>query len=366
MSSRLEGFVHYLFTRQRWTLHVFFWIWVLILYVIFFGRANSNYLQTFFFVSLLLPVTIATTYFFNYFLVPRYFMQGRYRLFVLYCAYTILVSLFLEMVVAGITFVVIARLQLRNMSPASVDIFFLLTSLLMVVFFGVTLKLLLQWRQSKEDYQRLMKEKLEAELRFLKTQLNPHFLFNTLNNLYYLASEKSDKAPQAILALSQILDYVLQEGKAVLVPLEKELKQVENYIALELLRYGDRVKVETCISGHVSDKQIGPMLLITLLENSFKHGVMQVAGKSWVRIQVEGREEQIHIKIGNSCKNRSSGKGIGLENLQSQLHHLYSNTYSFSIDKGKTNEFWVELILPNKPGKDRFTTNKPLMPSHEI
>lgn len=331
------------------------------MYVIFFGRQHSNYLQTFFFVSLLLPVTIATTYFFNYFLVPRYFMREHYVLFVLYIVYTVLASLFLEMVVASITFVVIARLQLGNMSPASVDIFFLLTSLLMVVFFGVTLKLLLQWRQSSEDYQRLMNEKLEAELKFLKTQLNPHFLFNTLNNLYYLASEKSDKAPQAILALSEILDYVLQEGKALYVPIEKELKQVENYIALELLRYNDRVQIETYINGHLADKNICPMLLITLLENSFKHGVMQVAGKSWIHIQVEGGEDQIMIIIRNNCKNDTLGKGIGLENLRSQLHHLYSNTYSFFIDNSRPNEFGVQLILPNKPGKDNIRKNNVLI-----
>ncbi len=94
---------------------------------------------------------------------------------------------------------------------------------------------------------------------------------------------------------------------------------MENYIALERLRYGDRVHVETSINGHLENKKIGPMLLITLLENSFKHGVMQVAGKSWIHLHVEAKENHIQISVGNSCKNTSSGKGIGLENLQSQL-----------------------------------------------
>jgi two-component system LytT family sensor kinase len=265
----------------------------------------------------------------------------------LYFIYTILVSLCLEMVVAMFIYMGIAQMQLSNMNPASVDIFFLLASLLMVVFFGVALKVMFQWRQSREAYQKLMHEKLEAELKFLKTQLNPHFLFNTLNNLYYLASEKSDKAPQAILALSQILDYVLQEGKAVVVPLEKELKQAENFIALELLRYGDRVKVETHISGFLADKNIVPMLLITLLENSFKHGVMQVSGKSWISLQVEGKADGIFINVGNSYKNTGFGTGIGLENLQSQLQHVYAAAFSLSIDRSKSNEFWIQVRLPN-------------------
>jgi LytS/YehU family sensor histidine kinase len=97
-----------------------------------------------------------------------------------------------------------------------------------------------------------MRDKIETELRFLKVQLNPHFLFNTLNNLYYLTTEKSNRAPQAILQLSEILDYVLHQGKAILVPLENELKQVDNYIALELLRYEDRIQIDKTIEGNIN------------------------------------------------------------------------------------------------------------------
>ncbi|QHT70956.1 hypothetical protein GXP67_32070 [Rhodocytophaga rosea] len=356
--KQIQQVYHSAFICRRWLMHSAFWIGVLLIYVIFFGRANHNYLQTFVFVGLLMPITIGTTYFLNYYLVPRYFMHGQYGLFALYFIYTVLGSLCLEMFVAMFTYMAIAQMQWNNMNPASVDIFFLLASLLMVVFFGVALKVMLQWRQSREAYQKLMHEKLEAELRFLKTQLNPHFLFNTLNNLYYLASEKSDKAPQAILALSEILDYVLQEGKAILVPLEKELKQAENFIALELLRYGDRVKVETHINGFLPDKNIVPMLLITLLENSFKHGVMQVSGKSWIILQVEGKADGIYIKVGNSCKNTSLGKGIGLENLQSQLQHVYAATHSLSIDRSKANEFWIQVMLPGKQITGNIAANK--------
>ena len=254
-----------LFTRRRWVAHIFFWLAVLGFYAIFFGRKNNNYLQTFFFVGLLMPVTIGTTYLLNYYLLPQFLMKGRYALFFLYTLYLLLTSLFLEMMVALLTFIIIASLHIRDMSPASFDLIFLFTSLLMVVFLGAAIKLMLHWRQSKEDYQKLMLDKVEAELRFLKVQLNPHFLFNTLNNLYYLASEKSDKAPQAILQLSEILDYVLNSSKAVFVPLEKELKQVDNYIALELLRYEDRVQIDKKIEGNIADHQIGPMMLITLI-----------------------------------------------------------------------------------------------------
>lgn len=344
--KRIEFFLDYLFSRQRWVIHFFFWLLILAFYVIFFGRRNSNYLQTFFFVGLLMPVTIGTTYILNYYLVPRYLIKERYGFFLLYFTYTLIGSIFLEMMIAMLTFIVMAEVNIKDMSPASIDIFFLLTSLLMVVFLGVAIKFLNHWRTSREDYQKLMREKVEAELRFLKIQLNPHFLFNTLNNLYYLTTEKSEKAPQAILQLSEMLDYVMNSSKSMFVPLEKELKQVKNYIALESLRYEDRVKVSTKFSDNLTDRTIGPMILITLIENSFKHGVMPVARNAWINLVVEDSEKGLFIEISNSSIDANPGKGIGLENLRNQLNHLYNDNYELNIENSKANEFSVTLSCP--------------------
>lgn len=346
--KRLDSFLDNIFSRQRWLIHVVFWLLILVFYVVFFGRENSNYLQTFFFVGLLMPVTIGTTYFLNYYLVPRYLMKERYGFFILYFFYTLLGSLFLEMMIAMLTFIVMAEVRIRDMSPASFDIFFLLTSLLMVVFLSVAIKMLLHWRNSKEEYQKLMRDKVEAELKFLKIQLNPHFLFNTLNNLYYLTTEKSDKAPQAILQLSEMLDYVMHSSRSVFVPLEKELKQVENYIALELLRYEDRVQITTKFSVDLNTYEIGPMILITLIENAFKHGVMPIAGNAWINFIVEGKEGGLCISISNSASGTKPGNGIGLENLRSQLHHLYKDEYQLNVENTKANEFSVNLTLNHK------------------
>lgn len=342
--TRLEKTIDNLFIHRRWVIHCVFWMIILVLYVILFGRQNSNYIQTLFFVGLLMPVTIGTTYFFNYFLVPRYLMKERYGFFLLYFFYTLIVSVFLEGVIMIITFILIAEFQIKNMSPASIDFFFLFSSLLMVVFLGISIKMLLHWRESKEDYQKLMREKVESELNFLKVQLNPHFLFNTLNNLYYLSTEKSDKTPQAILQLSEMLDYVMSSSKVGDVPLVEELKQVDNYIGLELLRYEDRVRIERTITGHVDGCRIGPMLLITLIENAFKHGVMKVSGKSWIKFAVDAQVRQLTISISNS-RGKTSGNGIGLDNLRSQLDLLYGREYSMRIDTIKPDEFSVNLNI---------------------
>jgi sensor histidine kinase YesM len=342
----LDLIAEIIFTRKRWLLHFIFWLVVLIFYAILFGRQNSNYWQTFFFIGLLMPMTIGTSYFLGYYLVPKFLLKERYVYFLLYFAYTIVGSLMFEMMVVFATFILIAKLQIKNMSPASFDLFFLLTTLLMVVFLSVAIKLLMHWRKSRSDNDKLMREKTETELRFLKTQLNPHFLFNTLNNLYYLATEKSDQAPKAILSLSEILDYVLNASKQIFVPLEQEWRQAENYIALEMLRYQDRVSIEKTLTGKIDGHTICPMILLTLLENAFKHGVMPTTGKSSVRLNIDTSVDSIKIQISNSVVDKTNEtKGIGLQNLKSQLQHLYGDSYCLDI-RSNEKEFNLTLQLP--------------------
>jgi sensor histidine kinase YesM len=343
--NALNQLTELIFQKKRWILHAFFWLAVLGFYVLFFGRRNSNYWQTAFFVGLLLPIAMGATYFLNYYLVPNYLMREKYGRFLTYTVYLVMGALFLEMMVTLLTFLVIAGLRIQNMSPASFDLVLLLSSLLLVTFLALAIKMATHWRQSKAEYDLLLRDKMETELKFLKSQLNPHFLFNTLNNLYYLASEKSDKTPKAILALSEILDYVLHAGKSLLVPLSDEIKQVNNYLALELLRYEERVDVSLQISGNPELYQVPPMVLITLVENAFKHGVMPISGKSWIRIIVHAKEEGLLIFIQNSSQSSELGTGIGLENLRRQLSHLYKNNYQLQIDSSKGTEFSVNLAL---------------------
>lgn len=327
-----ELFIDYLFTRQRWFMHFGFWLFVLFVYAIFFGHQNSNYLQTLFLVALLMPVTAGTTYFMNYFLVPRYLMKERLGLFILYFIYTLIASIFLEMIIVLIIFILVAEWKVSNMTPASTDIIFLMAALLMIVFLGMTIKMVMHWRKSKDDYHKLMLEKVEAELKFLKTQLNPHFLFNTLNNLYYLTSEKSDKAPVAILALSELLDYVLYDARAEFVSLRKELHYLENYISLESMRYEDRLKIKRSVSL-MNDTKIVPMVLVTLVENAFKHGVMSHAGEGIISVKIQTTQHEIIIEIGNSFSHDTQklNGGIGLDNLRSQLSLLYREDYKLEL-----------------------------------
>lgn len=331
VASLMDEFV----LRKRWLLHLFFWVFVLLLYSLLFGHGEWNYWRTLSFVSLLLPVTIGATYFLNYFLVPRYLLKERYGAFSLYFLYTLIGALFVEMCLVVLTFIMLAGADIKGMSPSSINLRFLLAALLMIVFLGGAVKMLSHWRKSREDYQSLMREKIETELKFLKTQLNPHFLFNTLNNLYYLASEKSDKAPQAIMALSELLDYVIHEARNEWVPLEKEIRFLKNYLELEQLRYADRLTVVFNAAGDFSHHRIAPMILLTLVENCFKHGPGRSVGNQWINIEVHCSTTGISIVVSNSRSQDQESRpvGIGLQNLRHQLTLLYTDRHQLEISE---------------------------------
>lgn len=324
--------------NTRWLLHLLFWLAVLVFYTFFFGYKNVNYNITFSFIIVLLPVTIITTYFLNYILMPRYLFSKRYGKFLLYLIYTIIVSFYIEMVTVIGIFVLVAELNLEALHPSNTNALILIAGMYVVVFLGAGVKLVNHYYKNQMEIQTLKKEKVEAELKFLKAQLHPHFLFNTMNNLYSLTLEKSDKASDVVLKLSELLDYVLYECNAELVLLEKEIKQLENYIELEKLRYGERLHVSFSYSKSFSKITIPPMLFMTLLENSFKHGVSKTMKNTWIQIELQQLDTRLVFKIKNSSEKSKSSTpsvsgGIGLKNLKNRLNLIYKDQYKLEINE---------------------------------
>jgi sensor histidine kinase YesM len=200
--------------------------------------------------------------------------------------------------------------------------------------------------------QRLLKleeEKKSMELKVLKNQLNPHFLFNTLNNLYALTLKKDDKAPEVIAKLSEILDFVLYRCNEDFVSIEKEITLIENYIALEKLRYSEnRLNISFTKDIHESNK-ISPLIILTFIENAFKHGVINETEKAIVHMNLETKKEQIIFSIENTkpqneTARRSDKSQIGLENVRKQLDLLYPKKHQLEIDETQT-KFNVKLSL---------------------
>jgi LytS/YehU family sensor histidine kinase len=161
--------------------------------------------------------------------------------------------------------------------------------------------------------------------------------------------EKSDKASEVVLKLSDLLDYVLYECNAESVPIEKEIKQLENYIELEKLRYGKRLDVAFEYSGKLSEYTIPPMLLMTLLENSFKHGVAKSMDKAWIKMRLQLSKDELNFEISNSIEKVKEEKvgesgGIGLSNLKNRLALMYRNGFDLKIHEDE-NSHHTSLTL---------------------
>lgn len=209
-------------------------------------------------------------------------------------------------------------------------------SFLSIFFFGI-IKYTYDYRKLKADAQQLRIEKQEAELNYLKSQTNPHFLFNTLNNIYALAREKSDLAPESILRLSKILRYMLYETAGEYIAVEQELKIISDYIALERLRYDESLRINFNYDIEDPRQAVPPLLLIPLVENAFKHGVSETRGHPFVDIHLSVRGRQLAFVVKNSTEGVAAEErvkeNIGLSNLRRQLELLYTD-YSLSVEQG--------------------------------
>ena len=337
--------------KTRWLLHLAFWLAVLFFYTIFFGYQNVSYKITFSFVIVLLPVTMLTTYFLNYELIPNYLLKKKYVKFIIYFIYTLIVSFYIEMLTVMGIFIAVAEMKMDELHPSNTNAIMLIAGMYVVVFLGAAIKLVNQYQSNQLEIQKLKSDKVEAELKFLKAQLHPHFLFNTLNNLYSLTLEKSDRAADVVLKLSDLLDYVLYKCDAEFVALNDEIKQMNNYIELEKLRYGNRLDVECNFGSIPRNAVVPPMLFMTLLENSFKHGVSKSMNNSWIKMSLEVDDKMVLFEIDNSkhiiekSKSEISG-GIGLENLKNRLNIMYADHYEMKI-KDDQSSFGIHLKLKN-------------------
>ncbi len=223
-----------------------------------------------------------------------------------------------------------------------------------VISMAVLITILRKWFSDQEIRRKLEKENLTAQLQLLKGQIQPHFLFNTLNNIYSMAVDKSERTPESILKLSDLLDYMLYKTNSPVVNLDDEIKHLKDYIDLEKLRYGNGLEVDFKVSGKTNNVLIAPLLFLPLLENCFKHGASKAIDNSWVSIDFQVDDKTLTCKFENSKESRevrNYSEGIGLKNVNERLHLLYNNHYEFKILEEK-DSFLVILKLD--------TTHKPI------
>lgn len=230
-----------------------------------------------------------------------------------------------------------------------------------ITWFILPTIIILAWKyyQDQKEVLILREEKKTTELNALKNQLNPHFLFNTLNNLYTLALKKSDQAPAAIMKLSKILDYLLYQCKDPYVPIQGEVRLLNNYLALEELRYGERLSVT--FDYNIGEQvMIAPLLLLTFTENAFKHGVSQAIQQATIEIHLHARKDKISFRIRNSKPKLRGPSGdtqresLGLRNINRQLELLYPNSAILSTEDQDTHYSLILELHPHEvPMSDR-------------
>ena len=221
------------------------------------------------------------------------------------------------------------------------------TSLFIVIFVGM-LRFAKDWFELEAKKKELENEKLTAELNFLKEQINPHFLFNTLNNLYYLAYTKSDNTTEVIAKLSQMMRYMIYESNYKQVDLSKEIEYMQNYVSLERLRLNNQIPIQFNVHGDATGIKIAPLILITFLENAFKHGVSGDNKKAWVNLTIELAGKNCIYTVENSKINAltsEQGKsGIGLQNVKRRLELTYGEGYDLEV-KDLPDRYYVQLKL---------------------
>lgn len=351
------GIIKTIIFNKKTRFHILFWTVILVYYTSsrWPFEPDKSFLLERTFITVLIHLSLA--YAIIFFLVPQLLYKKWKILFGVCCLATIYVA-FILFEAVRCYYLLPTYPETFKFRPPLIfkeritNIFAFLNNISSLIFPTIILMVFAYYKHQKEVYQ-LKEQQKTSELEALKNQLNPHFLFNTLNNLYVLALEKSDEAPEVIDRLSEILDYILFRCKEQLVPLTNEIKLLNNYIALEKLRYGKRLNISFEHDG-VDGVYIAPLLLLTFLENAFKHGVSQEIKEAHIKMKLHTINGNINFLIENSKPLSLDGKAIhqnreslGLKNIKTQLHILYPKTHILVINDAKEH-FSVILNLISK------------------
>ncbi len=265
--------------------------------------------------------------------------------------YTLIFSTYLILVAIFGSFIFLSNMELKNMPPMSRNYAFILILVYLVVFIVSFVSILNNnfktISKNKELQNKILETQLQIknqELQYLKKQIHPHFLFNTLNTIYGFALKQSKDTPDIILKLSNLLDYILYQVNKPKVSLKEEILHIKEYIALEKIRFQDTLAISFRSDTISNDIQIAPMLLIPFVENAFKHGNL-IDGFLTVEIDIKLNKNQLAFSISNSALKNTQNQneaGIGLENIQKRLNLLYNKNYHLKIDN-QNNSFVVNL-----------------------
>lgn len=271
------------------------------------------------------------------FLIPQYFVEGKYAYYLLFSFVVIIVITLLKINILYIKFYNHPKEQYNLLEQ---QVWYFIINLI-ILSITTIIHVISIWLGDQRIKTELQTYGMQSELKFLRSQINPHFLFNTLNNIYALTLKKSDQAPEVVLKLSEMMRFMLYECNEEYVALTKEIIALKNYIDLESLRIKDKIDLAFEINGSPDNKQIAPLILLTFLENSFKHGVKNAIGGAMIHIKLDIKDESLVFEIQNNKSkvsqeiSKSKSGGVGLVNVKRRLELIYPGRHKLSIQENK-------------------------------
>lgn len=331
--------------KYRIYLHVSYWICVVLFLSLLWGTRYHNYWICFYNELFFLPVKLGVTYFTLYFILPKLLYRRRYMAFGVAGILTMFLGGLLQRLL--VFYSAIPYLGFSGPDSSVIDpteILNHIINIISVMIIPLVIKLHGHQLESENKILTLLQEKTKAELLFLRNQIQPHFFFNVLNDLYAMALKKSDKTAEMILKLSDLMRYVLKESTADFVSFEKELNYIQNYIDLEKLRYGKRLRVDVNITGDFTKHKITPLLLLPFVENAFKHSSTNNDAGDWIRICASITDDEFTLVVENSYdaeveKQRNVSSGVGIKNVCERLNILYSGKHHLESNCSENSYF---------------------------
>lgn len=334
--------------------HVIFWVIYFLFTTFRWGSYFNDYEYAFKTTLLGFSIHMTLAYFNLYYLMPKFIYTRKY---IIYGLALITALFFMVIIKFNLTYYLVSNNVWPEGPQATTTLTLnyvieMMLGELYVVAFAAAIKVTFDWIKEHKRLVDMEKLQLETELRLLRTQVSPHFFFNTLNNIYSLTIEKSEKAPKIILKLSELMRYLLYETKQKRQSLTKEIICLQNYLDLERIRYGDQLKINMDISGEIEDKKIAPMLLLSFLENSFKHGANKNTGIVKIDIAFNVIEEFLHFRVSNPISNETNNNainstrgGIGISNVKKRLELGYNEDEYYLDINNNGEEYIVNLKI---------------------
>lgn len=333
-------------------LHLVFWACVSLLPIVVMftssENTNANFERGFVVRFLINPLL----FYLNYFILIKHFLLKK-RIF-LYVIISLSAVFFINYIVLNLFTIspfdqLPAEVRARLELPFQKFLKYIAPSIISVMFFllGGMVAIIKNYYLREEKNKLIEYQKVDTELKFLKTQINPHFLFNSLNSIYALVKNHSKDAPEAVIVLSNMMRYMIYECSKPKVPLKKEIEFLDSYVYLQQLRISDKEKVLYLVDGSIKETTISPLLLVHFIENAFKYGINTI-GSTDILIHLNIQNNTLKLIVENEISNRriesEEHSGIGLTNTRNRLELLYPNAHKLTISQ-KDNRYYVNLEI---------------------